>query len=1616
MAPAATKDLGFFAPAINDPELDEAPMDVDSTPHQQQQPQQPQHPSYSAPLPASQAKSFAFKAPPQTQRAPPAAPKRRPPPGDIFTPTLVEIESDGITKLAEENWGGLTRLSKREEGEGKEGKEGKFDEKVVERIWNEELVRSGFSLRKVMLLEFSQYLEKYLWPNFNPETSTVKHVLSIVVMVNEKFHERVSGVWDTFTSTDPEKFTAFFHKVLELLVDPIIPNTTNTNGDSTGSELTLQVRRFLLIFLIHCFQSLENPVVRSQCMKLVNVSVWHCLVDDSKREQELTSNPQLVRMWLALEKKFKSADKETKQKLVFQRTFLSRLLKSFIRVLNSIPKEGPPPAHSVSYCERFVEFLIDLEAQLPTRRFFNSLLHDHLIVPLCLSSDLYARGSLYRHQNREISLMVPADWGSRGSESGALFVQLVDQLKFYSKFEINDGTGAALTDADMTRLHYRAIQDLQKIAFTRFKDVLEDFALANTASVETGEALREAFGSLPDEELRRLCGIVHVRMKKVEIEGDDEEEGSKEKMDVDGEGDVYYSREFLVQLLVSKYEKRVSQAELINSLPLYPDEDFLFDETLVPATQFFPNTHCLAIPKLNLQFLTVHDYLLRNFTLFRLESTYEIRQDVEDVVKRLAPRFDPDSGITRFSGWARMGCLLEKFEIVDVGAPRLGDTKPSYVKADVTFNLSKFTESIRREWDSLRPHDILFLLAIQSEPELPGWQQHQQQQQQQNQQQSSGAMFRRQFGLRYVRGCEICDLIGEDGKPVEEFAWTTGAAGALAASSGSTQEKGSKGKGSFNKNNHRRTFRVLLDTNQYYTDMSRISTSKMPDIYDTSSLSTTSITASGPPHPCFNVIMRRKPQENNFKAVLETIRDLIKQSELVVPPWLHDIFLGYGDPGKAEFRRMPGGMVVRTLDFRDTFLDWRHLAGSFPGMKCRAIGALSSSSNEDESKDPISPPYVITFPTSMFESLAPKSDTTATAGKRGKTKKSKAAAPDASSTTRGGSVSAGVKRKLNGDVVESGKEKGGDGKDEKHVEQDEKTLLVRTYKMPNMGPYPENVPKQNAVRFTPTQVEAIHAGTSPGLTMIVGPPGTGKTDVAVQIIANLYHNYPDQHTLLITHSNQALNQLFEKIVALDIDPRHLLRLGHGEEELEITGPSGEHSWGKAGRVNSFLERRLELLSEVDRLAQTVGVPGAHGYTCETAGYFYVYHVLSRWEPYYHRIQAKMGKVVGKDNKMGGETAQQETKRTRTRTLMRADVVSDFPFTSFFDNAPQPLFPPEASFEECLDIAEGCYRHIKNMFDQLEEIRAFEILRSNRDRSNYLLVKEARIVALTCTHAALKRRELVKLGFRYDNVIMEEAAQILEVETFIPLLLQSPDVDHQRCVGGQHQQQQQQGGIVGASSRLQRVVMIGDHNQLPPVVKNMAFQRYGNMEQSLFTRFVRLGVPTVTLDAQGRCRPSIAELFRWQYPKLGDLPYVVEGGRGGEYKMANPGFAYDYQVVDVPDYMGKGETEPLPHFVQNLGEAEYVVATFMYMRLLGYPAEKITILTTYNGQKELIKDVLNQRCSWNPLFGTPHRVATVDKYQGQQNDYILLSLVRTKTVGHLRDVRRLVVAMSRARLG
>ena len=180
-------------------------------------------------------------------------------------------------------------------------------------------------------------------------------------------------------------------------------------------------------------------------------------------------------------------------------------------------------------------------------------------------------------------------------------------------------------------------------------------------------------------------------------------------------------------------------------------------------------------------------------------------------------------------------------------------------------------------------------------------------------------------------------------------------------------------------------------------------------------------------------------------------------------------------------------------------------------------------------------------------------------------------------------------------------------------------------------------------------------------------------------------------------------------------------------------------------------------------------------------------------------------------------------------------------TLFFLSHPL-LSPYSASSTSALASAEAAFAHLDRVFSELASFRAFELLRSQHARTDYMLTKQARIVAMTCTHAALTRAALVELGFKYDTLVMEEAAQVLEIETFVPMVLQT--------------------AAENEGPRLKRVILIGDHHQLPPVVKNMALQKFGRLDQSLFTRFVRLGVPAVELNMQGRARPSLAQLYNW----------------------------------------------------------------------------------------------------------------------------------------------------------
>ncbi|KAK1983856.1 intron-binding protein aquarius [Colletotrichum cereale] len=1286
-------------------------------------------------------------------------------------PTVADIEGESaFAQLAKKHWLKTTRSKRAATVKVK-------NDVLKQEIWDV-LERDGFPYKSILTLESLQTLESYLWPGYTDDSSN-HHVLLVVLLVNAKRREQLEA-WSIFEDR-PDEFSSLFRRVLSMTLDPTLSPT---------------IRTHLLSFLISAFQSLDCAIVRKECAPLVSISIWHNLSTEELREEKLEQHAHVRKAWRAAGKRYDAADDATKAKLRFDRSWLYALILHFLNLIYTEDAKSD----QVLYCERLVEFLTDLQSQLPTRRYVNTLLLDLHVLPAMRLSPMF------------------------NDEGSTLLRDLNALLRHYTFFTIDDQTGAQLSRTEAYDRHCANLSRLQKTSLKHFKDKLTVLALSNYGSIDKRDELSGLLEPLTDEEVVKLAALLRLRTA------------------YPGSAGVSIDRKFLIETLLSTFERRKTFQEVARDMSLVPTEQSLFENNVM-RTDNYDGSHPLALPKLNLQYLSVGDFLWRSLVLYRAEAFYGIRKDVESVIRRLRPE-SRRPGETAFQGFSKMALPTSKPSILEVAPPRVGDDKPSLVRAEISLDVRRLNDGIKREWDSLRQDDVVFLLAIQA-PVANSITN------------GDGAHSEvEKLGIVSIRSAEIIQITDDKGKVVRD------------------------GSGHYDS---RRRFQLRLDPRTYAADAER-SSSNPPEAYEQ-----------------INVVMRRSGRENNFKPVLESIRSL-SLSEVPIASWFHEVFLGYGDPAGATYKQLPNR--IKSIDYRDTFLDWQHLTGSLPGKVVEPRDDVSGS---------FGPPYVLE--TAERQAVEPP--------------------PKPSKKRR-----RGVEPALLADV---------------------ETVKVSTYKPPNTGPYPVDAPKLNKVRFTPAQIEAITSGTQPGLTVVVGPPGTGKTDVATQIINNIYHNFPEQKTLLIAHSNQALNQLFAKIVALDIDARHLLRLGHGEEELYTEG-----SFSKHGRVESFLENRDRYLHEVNRLAASIGAPGAHGNSAETAGYFNSVYIEPAWTKF--------------------------TEVAKAEDTTATDIVGAFPFHQFFSDAPQPLFPPEADKDAVLDIANGCYRHIAKIFSELADAMPFEILRRDKDKANYLLTNEARIIAMTSTHAAMRRGEIASLGFHYDNVVMEEAAQITEIENFIPLAMQKP-----------------QKGQMG----LQRVVLCGDHFQNSPVIQSMAFRHYANLEQSLFSRLVRLGVPTINLDQQGRARPSIASLYQWRYPKLGNLPHVEAEG---EYLAANAGFKYDYQFISVPDYKGRGETEPTPHFIQNLGEAEYAVAVYQYMRLLGYPASKISILTTYAGQRALVRDVLAHRCANKAVFGMPKVVTTVDKYQGEQNDYIILSLTRTSRVGYLRDIRRMTVALSRARLG
>ena len=287
-------------------------------------------------------------------------------------------------------------------------------------------------------------------------------------------------------------------------------------------------------------------------------------------------------------------------------------------------------------------------------------------------------------------------------------------------------------------------------------------------------------------------------------------------------------------------------------------------------------------------------------------------------------------------------------------------------------------------------------------------------------------------------------------------------------------------------------------------------------------------------------------------------------------------------------------------------------------------------------------------------------------------------------------------------------------------------------------------------------------------------------------------------------------------------------------------------------------------------------------------------------------------------------------------------------------------------------------HFHQKMDRLKS-RATEL----EIRINAELFGEARVIASTLVGSANRLLQ----GMKFATLFIDEAAQALEAACWIPI------------------------------SKVSRVILAGDHCQLPPTVKSLAAM-HGGLDKTLMERIVEN-------------KPDVVTLLKMQYRMNDDImrfssDYFYHGEVESAPNVKHRGILdYDDAIawVDTSDMEAREEFVGETFGRINKTEAKLTLAVLQhYFEKIGKErildeAIDVGIISPYRAQVQFLRHLIKKQ-----EFFKPYRhlisVNTVDGFQGQERDIVLISLVRANDegqIGFLRDLRRMNVAMTRARM-
>ena len=297
------------------------------------------------------------------------------------------------------------------------------------------------------------------------------------------------------------------------------------------------------------------------------------------------------------------------------------------------------------------------------------------------------------------------------------------------------------------------------------------------------------------------------------------------------------------------------------------------------------------------------------------------------------------------------------------------------------------------------------------------------------------------------------------------------------------------------------------------------------------------------------------------------------------------------------------------------------------------------------------------------------------------------------------------------------------------------------------------------------------------------------------------------------------------------------------------------------------------------------------------------------------------------------------------------------------------------------LSDGYHQKLESLKSRATELE----IRINND-----LFSEARVIASTLVGSANRLLD----GQKFGTLFIDEAAQALEAACWIPM------------------------------RRVSRVVLAGDHCQLPPTVKSIAALKAG-LGKTLMERIVEMHPEAVTLlRMQYRMNDDIMR-FSSNYFYDGKVESAPEVKYRSILDLDTPMEWISPDNPDnqpeIPDYREQFIGESFGRI--NKAEAELTLDTLQHyferigkQRLLDERID-VGIISPYRAQVQYLRRLLMKREYFKP-FRRLISVNTVDGFQGQERDVIIISLVRSNDegqIGFLRDLRRMNVAITRARM-